>query len=291
MGVKVPSPMGREILGLNSPARLLWLLLGLLLLGVVFSAFLGAAPVALSDWRLSAWRDPAAALLWHIRLPRLCLAAVVGAGLASAGAAMQGLFRNPLADPGLLALLSGDLGIFDTLLTLAGCLGGPLLALWLMRPLAPHPARRWGLFITETGLLCLAPVALLVLLARFLPGLSAHATFGIEASALLLASYVQYRRRALAEGQGRWLSRLRLVLAVLFGSAGTLVLCVGMTLFAPVWGDNWLRDPVYGLPLLNDLILAYAAPALVLFWCLKTSRWRLVALLPAAWRCPPMTSA
>ena len=39
-------------------------------------------------------------VLWSIRLPRIALACMIGALLAAAGAVMQGLFRNPLADPG-----------------------------------------------------------------------------------------------------------------------------------------------------------------------------------------------
>ena len=46
-------------------------------------------------------------LIYHIRLPRVLLAALVGAGLASVGAAIQGLFRNPLADPTLIGVSSG----------------------------------------------------------------------------------------------------------------------------------------------------------------------------------------
>ncbi len=42
-----------------------------------------------------------------IRLPRVLLAVVVGCALACSGAVMQGLFRNPLADPGLLGISSG----------------------------------------------------------------------------------------------------------------------------------------------------------------------------------------
>jgi len=49
--------------------------------------------------------------LWQVwltvRLPRVLLAVVVGCALASSGAVMQGLFRNPLADPGLLGISSG----------------------------------------------------------------------------------------------------------------------------------------------------------------------------------------
>ncbi|MFP5415486.1 MAG: FecCD family ABC transporter permease [Actinomycetes bacterium] len=47
------------------------------------------------------------AILWQIRLPRVVLGAVVGAALAVSGAAYQGVFRNPLADPYLLGVSSG----------------------------------------------------------------------------------------------------------------------------------------------------------------------------------------
>src|SRR5688500_637012 len=42
-----------------------------------------------------------------IRLPRALMAVLTGAGLGAAGAAMQGLFRNPLADPGLMGVTAG----------------------------------------------------------------------------------------------------------------------------------------------------------------------------------------
>ena len=48
-----------------------------------------------------------AAILGVVRAPRVLLAAIVGAGLGAAGAAMQGLFRNPLADPGLIGVSAG----------------------------------------------------------------------------------------------------------------------------------------------------------------------------------------
>lgn len=46
-------------------------------------------------------------ILWEIRLPRTALIALVGAALAGSGAAYQGLFRNPLADPYLIGVASG----------------------------------------------------------------------------------------------------------------------------------------------------------------------------------------
>jgi iron complex transport system permease protein len=46
-------------------------------------------------------------ILWQVRLPRILFAIVIGASLGLAGALTQGLFRNPLADPGLLGVSSG----------------------------------------------------------------------------------------------------------------------------------------------------------------------------------------
>ncbi|MFW5641893.1 MAG: FecCD family ABC transporter permease [Roseicyclus sp.] len=48
-----------------------------------------------------------AVILFDIRLPRLALGILVGAALAVSGAVMQGLFRNPLADPGLVGVGAG----------------------------------------------------------------------------------------------------------------------------------------------------------------------------------------
>jgi len=47
------------------------------------------------------------AILWQLRLPRVVLGAFVGGTLAAAGAAYQGVFRNPLADPYLLGAAAG----------------------------------------------------------------------------------------------------------------------------------------------------------------------------------------
>jgi iron complex transport system permease protein len=46
-------------------------------------------------------------ILWSVRLPRVLLAALIGGGLAVVGAALQSVFRNPLADAGLLGVSSG----------------------------------------------------------------------------------------------------------------------------------------------------------------------------------------
>lgn len=78
----------------------------------------GAASGALgiSPWALmrSSTSELSVQVWWQLRLPRLLLGVAVGAMLAGSGAAMQGLFRNPLADPTLLGLASGA-GLFVAL--------------------------------------------------------------------------------------------------------------------------------------------------------------------------------
>src|SRR5690606_41056211 len=46
-------------------------------------------------------------VLWQIRLPRILLAMIVGGALGISGAALQGLFRNPLVEPGIIGVSSG----------------------------------------------------------------------------------------------------------------------------------------------------------------------------------------
>lgn len=46
--------------------------------------------------------------LWLVRFPRIVMAVLVGAALATAGAVMQGIFRNPLAEPGVIGVASGS---------------------------------------------------------------------------------------------------------------------------------------------------------------------------------------
>jgi iron complex transport system permease protein len=59
------------------------------------------------DWLPSPTHPNGDAALWSIRFPRVAMAVLVGAALATAGAVMQGVFGNPLADPGVVGVSSG----------------------------------------------------------------------------------------------------------------------------------------------------------------------------------------
>jgi iron complex transport system permease protein len=72
--------------------------------GSVLASF--CRPLGL-DLGLAPLGAPGEAILWSVRLPRVLLAACVGGGLAVVGAVLQAVFRNPLADTGLLGVGSG----------------------------------------------------------------------------------------------------------------------------------------------------------------------------------------
>jgi len=64
------------------------------------------------------------AVVWQLRIPRALLGAMVGAALAMAGASLQGLFGNPLADPGIVGVTQGAaLGAVSAIVLGAGAFG------------------------------------------------------------------------------------------------------------------------------------------------------------------------
>lgn len=135
--------------GAGSYRLSLGLLGGLLLILIVLSFRIGQYPVSMGElamlleqsfmaW-LRPWIEPLsgqrfdqtglavsteqaqlAIVVWHIRLPRILAAVLVGAALAAAGATYQGMFRNPLVSPDILGVSAGAglgavLGIFLSL--------------------------------------------------------------------------------------------------------------------------------------------------------------------------------
>jgi iron complex transport system permease protein len=98
----------------QSFARPLSIALLLLLTALLLSALVGSVPISPTDLlRLALGQLPPelaetyATILLRLRLPRTALMALAGASLAGSGAAYQGLFRNPLADPYLIGVAAG----------------------------------------------------------------------------------------------------------------------------------------------------------------------------------------
>lgn len=125
--------------GRRLPVRPLFIALFLATLGsAVLSLAFGSEPLTVSGVmdvlraRLAGTKgaDPAYdTIVWELRAPRVVMAMVVGAGLAMAGACMQTLVRNPLADPYLLGVSAGA-GVGATVVIVLGTLGG--LGVWAL---------------------------------------------------------------------------------------------------------------------------------------------------------------
>jgi iron complex transport system permease protein len=120
---------------------------GLALLAATAGCLVGSVPLDLGRLAAALVGQPVepadAVILFDLRLPRVALAGAVGAALALSGAALQGLFRNPLADPSVLGVSAGGaLGAAvaltfslgpPPLLAFAGALGAALLVYALAR--------------------------------------------------------------------------------------------------------------------------------------------------------------
>ena len=140
------------------------LLLGamLVLLALLIGAGSGAYAISPAQW-LSMWSLPASGMssppapeqlvFFNIRLPRLLMGLAAGAGLGVAGALMQGLFRNPLADPGLIGVSSGA----------ALAAGATIVVGGLYMPWLPRTLGSWALIAMAFagGLLVTAVIYLL----------------------------------------------------------------------------------------------------------------------------------
>ncbi len=135
----------------------------------------GGVRLSLSDlWSGAGPQGEAARLIASLRVPRVLLAALVGAALALAGAAMQALLKNPLADPFLLGTSGG------------AAAGAALAALVGVSPLLSPGAAFLGAVVSSLGVAALARRGGRLDLQRLLlAGLIANAFF----SALLLAVF------------------------------------------------------------------------------------------------------
>ncbi|MBS1149034.1 MAG: FecCD transport family protein [Myxococcaceae bacterium] len=78
---------------------------GALVVALLLGAAFGGEPLTLAEAFTA--DTPASAILFSLRIPRVALAALVGAALAASGSTLQALMRNPLADPFVLGVSGG----------------------------------------------------------------------------------------------------------------------------------------------------------------------------------------
>ena len=200
-----------------APTRLRWSTFLLVVAGLGAAILLGVfvGPVRLSPRAAilelmdrvpfvevtSGLSDPEAAILWELRVPRVVLAGLVGAMLASAGAAYQGVFRNPLADPYLLGVAAGaGLGATLALVYI------PARAAWAVNPL-PLAA-----FLG----------ALIGVAATYVLGASASRARGTAALILAGVAVAAFLTAAQTYVQQRNADTLREVYAWILGTLGTV---------------------------------------------------------------------
>ena len=218
----------------------LWLGAFLVLASLLVASARGAYAIGFADILKTLWAaltggldgSPEQLVFLNIRLPRLLLGLAAGAGLGMAGALMQGLFRNPLADPGLIGVSSGA--------ALAAGIGIVLGSLYF--PELPRSLGSWTLVAMAFGG-SLAVTVLITLLAQseggtrvglmLLAGVAINALAGAGLGYLtFLASDEQLRSIQFwllgSLGGGRWSSVL-LVCAIV-----CVATCAALTCARPL---------------------------------------------------------
>ncbi len=167
-----------------------------MLVCMLLAANLGAMPLSLR----TLWQAPLSDLAWQIwltiRLPRVLLAMLTGMALAVSGAVMQGLFRNPLADPGLLGISSGA-GLAVALSVVLPVSLPPLLALWL-----PSLAAFAGSLVVTLLIFSFSRLAQGQLARLLLVGIAINALCGAAVGVLSWLSNDQQLRQLSLWGMG-----------------------------------------------------------------------------------------
>ena len=124
------------------------------------------------------WSGPTASrarVVLLVRLPRILLAMLVGAGMSISGAALQGVFRNPLASPDVIGVTSGSAlggvaGIMlagDPLVTVLAAFCGGMAALLFVFLLSREESRSSVLMLILAGMVCSAFFSAMISLAKF----------------------------------------------------------------------------------------------------------------------------
>ncbi|MDP3800902.1 iron ABC transporter permease [Brevundimonas sp.] len=148
------------------PSRLTLVLAGLIAAAAVLGILLGETVFNMAQMT-QAFADSAsgpAEVLWQVRAPRVATALMVGAALGLSGAVMQGLLRNPLADPGVLGVSSSAALAAATAIVLGGAampgavetsalagagLAGGLLILFAARVRSPEALILFGVALSS----------------------------------------------------------------------------------------------------------------------------------------------
>jgi iron complex transport system permease protein len=239
----------------------LYLLL-FLLLTVILSIAVGAVSIPLADvWRVLTGQKPqvvtqAATIILALRLPRTALVLLTGAALGGSGAAYQGLFRNPLADPYLIGVASG-----------AGL--GAVLAMNIN-----WPASAWGLMAVPAAAFigALGTVFLVYALARIgktipttnliLAGV-AFSSFATAVTSFLMLRSTGELRRAISwllggSSQAGWGPVLTILPYLVIGLG--ILLLNGHALNLMQFGDDQARQ--LGLPITRARTLILLAASL-----------------------------
>jgi len=268
-----PSNRFRSVLRLFGLAVLLAMLVSL----AAASLALGNRPMAGATLWNALWHpgaDVASTIVWHYRVPRTALAMVVGCALGVAGALMQALTRNPLADPGLLGINAGaSLAVVLAmsvlgLTTYAGYVGFALagaaagtLGVHVLAGRAPPEQRRVRLLLAGTALsACLGAGTAMVTLfdvqtfdayrfwivgsldGRGLDVLQPTLPLVVVGVLLAVSQAHALDAMSLGEDMGRALGQ-RLFLARAVGYAGIVLLCGAATAAAGPIGFVGLMVP------------------------------------------------
>lgn len=206
-----------------------------LFVAVLLSLSLGSGDIPLGrTWSLLLNPDDSvdAATLRELRLPRTVVAAVVGLALALAGAVMQSLTRNPLADPGILGINAGA-SLFVVVAVAVTGVSGIWFYLWFA--LAGAAAASVGVYLLAgTGRATATPARLA------LAGVAVSAALAAITQIVILADQVafnEFRFWVAGSIEGRGWAVLAAV-GPLIALGGLVALLIGPALNALALGDE-----------------------------------------------------
>ncbi|MFT3945100.1 MAG: iron ABC transporter permease [Ancrocorticia sp.] len=195
------------------------------------------------------------ALITHIRLPRIMLSVLVGGSLAVAGAAMQAVFRNPLAEPGITGVSSGAAVVAVTLIVTGtvsatswllpvGAFCGSLVATAIVQSVG------FGRAGTSTASLLLVGMALNSFLGAITSALIANAPSSDDARSAMFWLNGDLTGRTLADVA-------MVIIPLLVGVVGVFFFARELNML--LLGDATAQSAGVNVRLVSNLVLACAA--------------------------------